>query len=469
MFFCVYVLFVLHLRYAQSWPVLTFISFIVLSEIWFVEFRDLISSNAQMTLLTTIEPTLNLLLTNTLNKYHPFIFYLSLALTLLIFLINMFYYSNDRFFWEPLALKNTLSLSKIALALNFTALFMGSWWALQEGTWGGWWNWDSSEVFGLLPGFIILSLFHKSNILKNFSDYLMTLKIGCTSVLIFYVLLQFNFELISHNFGPKFFFFFNSNLGNLVVCFTATILISSITVEVLNNQLTRFVLLSRLFWVYRYSEKPYIAFFTAYSIVLLWVVYALLPFFELTLFNIFNLNTSFTLTIYNLHLSLWIVFWLLFGARTYWVISGTSILVKDFSRDLLHNSILLSLFLNLFVTELTLNNWDCSGLDFLIVQGSVVAWFPFEVLTLDTWDVDEVGLEMTSSNVVSSSWTTKDLTNVTTLNHFTLSTTDSGFENRYNLGKSYQNILLNIEIPLFNSISLLYLTVMFSAARLYKL
>ena len=26
---------------------------------------------------------------------------------------------------------------------------MGGLWAYQEGSWGGWWDWDISEVFGL--------------------------------------------------------------------------------------------------------------------------------------------------------------------------------------------------------------------------------------------------------------------------------------------------------------------------------
>ena len=32
-----------------------------------------------------------------------------------------------------------------------------------------------------------------------------------------YLSIQLNFELISHNFGAKFFFFFNSNLGSLIL------------------------------------------------------------------------------------------------------------------------------------------------------------------------------------------------------------------------------------------------------------
>lgn len=148
----------------------------------------------------------NNLLWNPLNKYHPFIFflvYISLYnnYQYLIFVQNFRIntaYSNysPLVNYKVLMKKNYLQWLFLFVSLNF-----GSWWAFQEGSWGGWWNWDASEVFGL----IILSVFilmlhlpHKSlpSILKfiNFISWILL-------VTIVYITLQVSYDLVSHNFG----------------------------------------------------------------------------------------------------------------------------------------------------------------------------------------------------------------------------------------------------------------------------
>jgi hypothetical protein len=105
------------------------------------------------------------------------------------------------------------------------ALFLGSWWAFQEGTWGGWWNWDPSEVFGLL--FLILqltNLHENTNYFKLVKVHKKTL-ISASLLLGVYFFIQLNFEIISHNFGVKFFFFFNNNLFFITSLSTLLILI----------------------------------------------------------------------------------------------------------------------------------------------------------------------------------------------------------------------------------------------------
>ena len=93
----------------------------------------------------------NNLLLNSINKYHPGILYwtslfiitywLMFNLTYCIrmykfYLVSVELVIKPKFIWFSLILLLTLGL--------------GGWWALQEGSWGGWWNWDPSEVFGLL-------------------------------------------------------------------------------------------------------------------------------------------------------------------------------------------------------------------------------------------------------------------------------------------------------------------------------
>jgi len=154
----------------------------------------------------------NTLLVNNLNKTHPFIFYSG---TLLLFtLIISFYWSsfNVPKFSQTEKLKSFYNLPSLIFFVSTVALFLGSWWAIQEGTWGGWWNWDPSETFGLLFTLTALisihtPLFH--DVLINFQLKLKVL----TLVLVFsYFFIQLNFDLVSHNFGAKFFYFFNNKL-----------------------------------------------------------------------------------------------------------------------------------------------------------------------------------------------------------------------------------------------------------------
>lgn len=156
--------------------------------------------------------SINELLLNTLNKYHPFIFYLSAIylistclLLINVFVIDNLFSVNKLFTYE-------LYLVRITLLLNLSALFLGSWWAIQESTWGGWWNWDASEVFGLLVCFYNLIRIHSIQTLSNnhllFNKYLLWIFFFVCS----YIIIQLNFTLVAHNFGIEILPIFESNL-----------------------------------------------------------------------------------------------------------------------------------------------------------------------------------------------------------------------------------------------------------------
>jgi cytochrome c biogenesis factor len=89
---------------------------------------------------------------------------------------------------------------------------LGSWWALQEGTWGGWWNWDSSETFGLFFFLLPFFFYHNKSYLNFHQKNLNIFKKSTTLLLFSYFFIQLNFDLVSHNFGIKFFQFFSNNL-----------------------------------------------------------------------------------------------------------------------------------------------------------------------------------------------------------------------------------------------------------------
>jgi len=105
---------------------------------------------------------INLLLTNSLNKYHPGLFFLS-VLGLFTAINSQFFnfYQTRTFCFNYAALLLPTSVTYFTL-LNIIALVLGSWWAFQEGTWGGWWNWDASEVLGLLVGVFGVLMLHQS-------------------------------------------------------------------------------------------------------------------------------------------------------------------------------------------------------------------------------------------------------------------------------------------------------------------
>ena len=141
--------------YSHFIPLVVF----MVSEIWFVELRQTLMANTQSISVSTLEPSLNLLLINALNKYHPFIFYSSVGLLAMIFLSFPSVTKTSAFAVSE-NMKSTYKLLYYVLAINGLALYLGSWWALQEGTWGGWWTGSSVLVFYLL---YVLLVFTQTN------------------------------------------------------------------------------------------------------------------------------------------------------------------------------------------------------------------------------------------------------------------------------------------------------------------
>ena len=108
--------------------------------------------------------------------------------------------------------------------LLFFTLYLGSWWALQEGSWGGWWNWDPSEVFGLVITYFYLIIVHNSSTIKFYYS-LKILRILFTTYLVIYFLIQLNFGLVSHNFGTRIDWFVSTDFYYLLFFIFSFILI----------------------------------------------------------------------------------------------------------------------------------------------------------------------------------------------------------------------------------------------------
>lgn len=94
--------------------------------LWFTELADFISSNAQISVITTLDPLVNSLLLNALNKYHPLLFYLSVASLLALLLQSIFGMRDSVPFKSLGSVRKGGSLVKWPFALNSTALIFGS-------------------------------------------------------------------------------------------------------------------------------------------------------------------------------------------------------------------------------------------------------------------------------------------------------------------------------------------------------
>lgn len=156
----------------------------------------------------------NFLLGNKVNKVHPFLFYISF----IVFLIKPSSLTPQKFQITYLQILFSLwcTYAFFTLALS---LYLGSWWALQEGSWGGWWNWDASEVFGVFLFYILMRGCHLSLYTFSFFNLTYFFMFCLIYVSLYYFSMQLNFMLVSHNFGfrKKYFFFEKFYLGSFVL------------------------------------------------------------------------------------------------------------------------------------------------------------------------------------------------------------------------------------------------------------
>ena len=187
------------------YQVKTNIKYLLLLLIWLCSLFDFLNYaclNLSTNTLLSHTENFNNLLTNSVNKFHPGIFYMSsLPIILVLFLSNNC--KHDSNFNLVIIVKTYLITAKTNLILVSFTLFLGGWWALQEGSWGGWWNWDPSEVFGLIFIFLYAWQLHQLIFKKNFLQIFTSNVIWFYVILLLYIFIQLNFDLVSHNFGTK--------------------------------------------------------------------------------------------------------------------------------------------------------------------------------------------------------------------------------------------------------------------------
>ena len=292
--------------------------FLILSSNLFCEFysNTLFSFNMQL-----FNEDVNSLLKNTVNKIHPLLLYSSFT----AFFISVIHFPYKNL-TKPLQkdkhlTQHVFSYVKFSMMLIVVALYLGSWWALQEGSWGGWWNWDSSEFFGLLVFYYLVLLVHRPDLVKSWLLLINHVLKNQYFLIIFFLLLQLNFNVISHNFGFRSTKFLNIE----VILFLLLLLLLFISYSNVNSSilLTLSLVSTRLTVV-----KPYgvsILLFNLFNFV---VALSLINFLIKVLTNL-KFFVSF-LSFYKLLCIVWLYFWLRFLKVSYSHILFTHLLHSSF-------------------------------------------------------------------------------------------------------------------------------------------
>jgi hypothetical protein len=415
---------------------------------------------------------LNGLLTNSLNYYHPLILYSSFfSLVSILFLYNDSYYSY-KYYSYSLYLYLSYYLRQVSATLSLLALFLGSWWAAQEGTWGGWWNWDTSEVLGWLVLLYFFILAHSVIQCQSILVFRSKQLLLCKGMLLTYLLVQVSFELTAHNFGIKFFYFFNNNLFLLEMFF---ITFSGVVYSI--NLITQYYFLtgSRSIQQLYVSLKSLTRLLVVTGTVIL-VMLSTKPLIAYLLWTFVNVN--YTTNFITNFVLLFSVLFCFYGVLTYnycfnFLISGFYIsnaccwlwvlLLQLKSRSYIyiaHWLILFFMILNFSTLFFDLSYWHATSLVELTARENSLQLTKRSLLTLSSRTLELSFIDYTMFDSCVESWVTLLTTNSSHLNVFALEITHHNLQNVYQLSDTYAVILLSIELTFTTYLSIITTWVM---------
>lgn len=281
-------------RYFNSYLIISV--WLLLINYFIFELSSFHYSNTYFKFLNNYTWLNNFLLLNILNKYHPFIFYINVSFLFWIYLTTIFNLKKTQYV-ETISIVNLYKLGAIMFYLANLTLFLGSWWAIQEGSWGGWWNWDPSENFGLLLLFNIVILIHFFVKITNLFSIKLLSILFCYIYALIYSFLQINYSYTSHNFGLKFSYFFNNNWFFVEILLLLNIyFLINIAYNCYNFYKIYFLLNYNNSIHYSYLKKKTILFLLVPSLVIFVIGFkSLLNFFYWSLLpsNSFNISIEF--------------------------------------------------------------------------------------------------------------------------------------------------------------------------------
>jgi len=454
------------------------------------EFCDFWTAGLSSDLLDTSVTSFNSLLTNNLNKYHPFIFYLSvftaLSLGLLLFILS----ANNQLFTRAYSLRYVKQGLLKVLLINLFALYLGSWWALQEGTWGGWWNWDASEVFGLLFSLTALRVLHSTFKITQSFYIIHFLQSSIYYLVLIYFFIQLNFDLVSHNFGAKFFFFFSNNLFFLEII---ALLLGAITYQVIELRKLNWEkrCLVRLSPTMSFPNKYVTNYLTPFLYVIIYLItigsltpllnYFLWNFLQVNLFNyefsysyyvITLLGALILLNPITLKGQIWAVlltvgYW---PSVLYFPLTLTNLRLSVV--DLIHKFLCAFLVINLFSLHVAYIYFYHYSLDSSVLLGQRLYYSSSMVVTCDSFSLDASwSYYSLTSGTRFSNYNLFYNSNTPVINFFTLFSSNELTLNLYHLLLSWQVLFLYIEtgyLSTLNAVVLITLLSLFYLAKYKK-
>lgn len=419
----------------------------------------------------------NTLLTNTLNRYHPFIFYTSsLLVTISLVQLALSLTPPGKLFTRSKLSTLVIPMGWYSCFVNLLALWMGSWWALQEGTWGGWWNWDPSETFGLLITVAAVSVLHTTLTQNSAVGAWLKLFVIWLLVLFSYFFIQLNFDLVSHNFGSKFFFFFNNNL--FFIEFVLVLVFALISTVSAINGVNRG---KRLFFgdtpSLTLSPNPVLRCVPSF-VVLVWVIWSYRPLFNYFIWNFCEVNVlNFEISLQpvnfvavilllsllsRLNVQQWALSLAVLSMSTNWLWAFITLLSLRSQFHLLHSALLFLTLLNLTLFDVSIVSWltdpsmNYAAIGTSIKLVSSTVWSPDST----TWESAKVWSASDASSSIN--WNLYALSNSQAINFFSLNSSHSYFQNFYDLGGLYSNPSIYLELPLVGSLNLLFSLVLHS-------
>lgn len=433
---------------------------------------DFLSTNLNYFILTTNTSSINLLLVNNLNKYHPYIFYISVFLLFVLYYYLFYPQFRTTIFTNNMSLYNVLFLSNNIIVWNWLALILGGWWALQEGTWGGWWNWDSSEVLGLLISLWSLTVIHFKRTPSNIKQLSYFIFLGIKITIISYFFIQLNFDLVSHNFGSKFFFFFNNDLFFLEMLgfFCITVLIWTIFLNLIRTFSSCFQSTTlRL-----ESKVKTILWYLLLMVYLLVTITLFSSFTPLISYFFWNYTLIDSLHVNELRITLILValnlFMLFFLSPFMWKVLYTTILLIFLNQSLillllipllltslysskLHIAFLTIFWLNLYSYWINfLLPFLSSGYSNLFFSESFIEINQL-LLSCDGVFIDQSLIYCDNKNTFLSSWDTTYDSNTSSLGVFLLLFNQQNFYNCFALVEGWVTPYIFIETNLLNNLS----------------
>ena len=351
--------------------------------------------NAHNFLQDNLGEHFNILLSNSINKFHPALFYTSLLIVVGVYTSSIIIPTNS-FTMNTLIKSFSYYTNKSIIIIIFT-LFLGSWWALQEGSWGGWWNWDPSEVLGLLVMLIHLVYLHRNVKLYNYITSVQYINLCWQLIFFAYIFIQFNFDLVSHNFGTRVDQFIDSSHNFLLIILITVIGIVNVCyrycVSIENFSLNTGLRLDKFYLTWSILIFGLIMFVSLSSFSLLINDF----FWKIVQVNIFNTNKLtyyftpmlITLLLMRLwNLSLYLVIGYFTTTSSTVVVLLLVIMLQVRQVNLFHIFLITSLFSMLIEYNNNLSLWDiiseCSSMN----QGGIISDFFNITLSLNNFFIE---------------------------------------------------------------------------------